>query len=76
MIANVPVIVLASTDHKVLTGLSWFKEKYEGNYYLANSISDAYNFATGIIASNKFCKNEPYFEKMYYENLRTMVEEL
>jgi exopolysaccharide biosynthesis predicted pyruvyltransferase EpsI len=76
MIANVPVIVLASTDHKVTTGLKWFNGVYDGNYYMAKSIDEAYTLAKEIIKSDIGKKNKPYFEEKYYSNLREMVGKL
>jgi len=76
MIANVPVIVLSSNDHKVKTGLDWFYGKYEGMYFLAQDIESTIELAKNICEKNIVVKNKPYFEKEYYEGLREVVEKI
>lgn len=76
LIANVPVIVLSSNDHKVKTGLKWFKGIYDGSFYFAESITKAIALSKEILDKRKLFKNEPYMEATYYANLRQIIESL
>lgn len=69
MVANTPVIVLATNDHKVKTGTEWFEGKYDGAFYNANSIEEAYDIAMKIILKGSSLNNEPYFKEKYYDKL-------
>ena len=76
LIANVPVIVLSSKDHKVSTGLDWFKGVYDGMVYSAKSIENAYEITEKILRNKLSNENQLYFEQAYYAKLRAMVGEL
>lgn len=76
MIANVPVIVLASNDHKVKTGLDWFKGIYDGTFYSANSTDEAYDLAKMLLEAKRLDYYRPYFEEKYYSKLRDLAEQL
>ena len=41
MIANTPVIILKTTDHKVVTGADWFEGVYEDYVYVVNDLEEA-----------------------------------
>jgi len=74
LIANVPVVVLSSTDHKVKTGLDWFDGLYDGMYFSASCIADAAVLAKRIIEEEPVVKNRAHFEGQYYSELRSMIE--
>ena len=76
MIANTPVIVLATNDHKVKTGTEWFKGVYDGNFYNADSLGEARMLALKLISKNKSIKNPPYFQEKYYETLKEKFEKV
>ena len=67
-IANTPVIVISSNDHKLVSGVKWFpKEYFCDNVFFAKSLDDAYNMAQDILKRNgKVIKNPPYFKDKYY----------
>lgn len=65
--AGTPVIIVKTTDHKVVTGADWFKGVYDGYVYVANDLDEAFALA------RKVCKDKtlthslpPYFESKYY----------
>ena len=67
--AGTPVIVLKTTDHKVITGIDWFKDVYSGYVYLAENLDDAF-ILVNRISSQKFeYKLHPFFEQKYYDRL-------
>lgn len=76
LIANVPVIVLSSNDHKVKTGLKWFEGVYDGAFYFAESITKAITLSKKILDKRQSCKNNSYMEAAYYAKLRQIIENL
>lgn len=72
--ANTPVIVIKTTDHKVTTGVDWFKGVYDNHVCLADSLEDVIVKSNSLLAK---CNNllEPYFEKTYYEKLKDIFHE-
>ena len=76
LIANTKVIVLNSTDHKVVTGVDWFKGIYDGNYYLAKDLDDAFDKAKELYHRDDVEINKSYFEEHYYSKLRQRIDEI
>lgn len=74
LIAGTPVIIIKTTDHKVVTGANWFKGIYDDYVYLAEDLNEAYLIARKIYNKNLTHKLEPYFEKKYYDNLKKVFE--
>ena len=67
-IANTPVIVLSSSDHKLSSGVKWFpKEVFGKNIFYANDLKEAYFLATTILErKGVIYKNPPYFREKFY----------
>lgn len=67
-VANTPVIVLSSTDHKLSSGVKWFpKEVFGKNIFYANDLDECFYLAKDILSRNgKVFENPPYFEQKYY----------
>ena len=40
LVAGTPVIIIKTTDHKVITGAEWFKGLYDKYVYVANTLDD------------------------------------
>ncbi len=76
LIANTPVVVLKTNDHKVTTGVQWFENVYEGGVYLAMSLDEAYLLAEQILGREKDHSHAPYFKEAYYDGLKSMALEL
>lgn len=70
LIANTPVIVIRTKDHKVKTGVDWFKGHYDAQVIYAPSLEEAAEEADEIIKGHSYIKNEAFFEKEYYAKLR------
>lgn len=45
LVAGTPVIIIKSTEHKVVTGAEWFQGVYDDYVYLADSLEDAFEIA-------------------------------
>ena len=74
-IANTPVVVINSADHKLSSGVKWFpKEVFANNVQFAENLDDAYEKANAILNSNeKLLKNPPYFKEKYWSKMIEMI---
>lgn len=75
--AGTPVIIIKTTDHKVVAGADWFKGVYDDYVYVAKDLEEAYKLAVEIIGRSENSKTlSPYFEETYYgKALRTLVND-
>lgn len=76
LIANTPVVVIPTNDHKVKTGTEWFKGVYDGNFYNADSLEEAKMIAIKLVSENKPINNPSYFQEKYYDTLREKFEKV
>ena len=67
-IANTPVIVLSSADHKLVSGVKWFPKEYFGeNVFFANGLDEAYEQGVNILKrGGNVVKNPTWFRDTYY----------
>lgn len=74
-IANTPVIVINSADHKLSSGVKWFpKDQFGRNVQFAENLVDAYNKARSILDEQKEIKrNPPYFKELYWDRLIEVI---
>lgn len=75
LVAGTPVIIIKTTDHKVVTGAEWFHGVYDDYVYLANDLTEAYEIAQIIYDKELSYKLEPYFEKQFYDKLPAILNE-
>ena len=75
-IANTPVIVVNSADHKLSSGVKWFpEEEYHDAVQYAQSLDDAYFKAQAILSQkDRTYKNPPYFRNQYWDKLKDILE--
>ena len=79
LVANTPVIVIRTNDHKVITGIEWFRGIYDNHVFFADNLDEAYNKAIGILNTTEtdYSKPlEPYFVEHYYKHLKNLFEQL
>ncbi len=69
LVAGTPVIIIKTTDHKVVTGADWFKGVYDDYVYLANDLNEAYELAKQIYLRKEYKTLESCFEENYYDKL-------
>ena len=74
LVAGTPVIIIKSTDHKVVTGAEWFQGVYDDYVYLADSLEDAFNIAEHLYNEERDHIMQPYFEEEYYNKLKYIFE--
>ena len=77
LIAETPVIVLKTTDHKVSTGVDWFKGVYDIVEF-AESLDEAIKKASLCLKNKKAAcvHHEPYFADKYYSGLKAHFDEV
>ena len=70
-IANTPVVVLSSNDHKLSSGVKWFpKDIFEGKVYYAKSLDEAYTYIECILSKESNSSPNPtWFKDNYYNSL-------
>lgn len=70
LISNTNVIVLNSTDHKLSSGVNWFKGIYDNHITYFNSLENLEK----IVEERYYNKNphiqDEYFKKNYYDKLK------
>lgn len=69
LVAGTPVIIIKTTDHKVITGAEWFKGVYDDYVYVAESLEEAFDLVQMVLNKNLNNRLKPYFEANYYDNL-------
>jgi len=74
LVANTPVIVIKTNDHKVTTGVEWFQGIYDEHVFLADSLDHVYNLAKCILKSDIKKSLEPYFDSEYFKKLKSVFE--
>ena len=72
LVANTPVIVIKTNDHKVRTGVEWFKGIYNDVVYV-DDIMNVPEQAKKMMERAGKVHNEPYFEEHYYKKLRDLI---
>ncbi len=75
LISSTPVIVLKTTDHKLISGVSWFsQEEYADYIYLAEDLEDAFDKAIDFLKIQNRTKLSPFFKREYYDGLALKVQ--
>ncbi len=75
LIAGTPVIVIKTQDHKVSTGVDWFKGIYDYVYF-ANDLEEAYEYAEKLLVDMRETNPSPYFKEKYYDHLKERFDEV
>lgn len=74
--ANTPVIVLRTTDHKVVTGVEWFRGLYDDFIFSASSLDEVISLAGSVIRDPPSRLLPPYFREHYYDKLALMFQDV
>lgn len=74
LIANTPVIIIKTKDHKVTTGADWFTGIYDNHVYVADDLDDAYQRAESICKHFDYVQLSPYFDIQYYNKLKSIFD--
>lgn len=73
-VANTPVIVLSTNDHKVKGGVDWFVKGGYTSVEYADSIEAAVDRACCIMENYRPVENHNYFKANYYDILKAKIE--
>lgn len=66
LVANTPVIVVNSADHKLSSGVKWFPESFREHVFFASELSDVPSLVEQIMQREHPAPLPPYFEEQYY----------
>ena len=76
LVANTPVVVLSSTDHKLSSGVKWFPpEIFGSDIRFADTLEKAYEIANEHLGRKEFPTLAPYFKDKYWKRLKEIVDE-
>jgi exopolysaccharide biosynthesis predicted pyruvyltransferase EpsI len=75
LISGTPVIILKTTDHKVVGGADWFKEEFCDYVHVADNLDQAFVLIKTIIERKYDYTLKPYFKEKYYDQLKMLFEE-
>ena len=77
LIAGTPVIIIKTTDHKVVTGAEWFRGIYDDYVYVATDLDDAYRIYLDIKNKKLSHHLSSHFNDEYYSaKLRKLVSDV
>ena len=84
LLAGTPVVILRTTDHKVVTGAQWFEGICDGWFRVASSLEEAESLARSIFRDGAFPGSpapegcpKPHFRDNYYgSGLRELMDNL
>lgn len=66
LVANTPVIVVNSADHKLSSGVKWFPESFSEHVFFAPELSDVPALVDQIMKREHPAPLPPYFEEQYF----------
>lgn len=73
--ANTPVVVIKSNDHKVVTGVDWFKGVYDDRVVYADNLEDAERIAKEFWKKPCLPDAKPHFWDAYYGKLKFLIDD-
>lgn len=74
LIASTPVVVLASADHKLESGVKWFPDAFSDYVHYAHDLEEAYRVANAKInAPHPGVLKDTYFNREYYSKLKGVL---
>lgn len=76
LVSNTNVIVLNSTDHKLSSGVNWFKGIYDNKVVYCNKLNELCDTAVSIYNNADNQKLNSYFNEKYYSELKSKVDEI
>ena len=71
LIANTPVVVISSSDHKLKSGVKWFPESFKTHVSFAEDLDEAFVKAKAILTNPPKNSLDEYFNNKYYSVLKS-----
>lgn len=75
LVANTPVIVMKTKDHKVTSGYEWFSKIYPDRVFYAENICDVEGLIRDILKKPAYSQLNAFFKDNYYSKLRDVITE-
>lgn len=75
LVAGTPVVVLKTTDHKVITGAEWFSPCMANFISVADTLEQAEQIALQMLEQPHEHAGGSYFRENYYDHLKSLIEE-
>lgn len=72
--AGTPVIITKTTDHKVVSGMNWFKKIYPDYIYYADDLEDVNRIVLNIREKKLNHSMISFFKEEYYDKLKSIFE--
>ena len=77
LVAETPVVVISSTDHKLSSGVKWFPEDFAQYIKYADTLDKAYEIANEYLnVPDGTVKFRPYFKDKYWNVLKERIDEI
>ena len=77
LIANTPVIVIDSSDHKLSSGVNWFSDPaFQGRIFYSRTLDELKTIITKIISSPELAPPPAIFYEKYYLNLKDTIDNI
>lgn len=76
LIAATPVFVLATTDHKLSSGVDWFPDSFDGYISYKETISQVLEAVREKTFEKTIYSLPPYFSEKYYKHLLGLLNEV
>lgn len=73
LIANTPVVVLPTNDHKVISGADWLSHEYPEFISVAKDTDDAKQLVEKILNITERREIKPFFKTEYYDKLAEYI---
>lgn len=73
LVANTPVIMLRTTDHKLTSIYKRFKEVYPDRIFFANTLGELDDIVQHVLDNPCYNRLPDYFDKIYYQDLYSEI---
>lgn len=74
LIANTPVLVLSSADHKLSSGVKWFPKKFHNYVRYVPKFSDIQSEVERVFSTTYDYRLPPYFKLNYFDKLKDIIQ--
>lgn len=74
LVSNTPVVVMKTTDHKVIEGYKILKKQYQDRIWFAESPDEAVCIVQDVLESPHYGQLDNYFQREIYGKLRDKIE--
>ena len=76
LIANTPVVVLATVGHKVREGAKWFKQDYPNSIWFCETPEEAYTQVKKLVNAKVRCNNTSLYKERYFDKLKEQFDNI